>query len=555
MTSTMHPPFKNPFTTKPTDPNFTSTSQEYLLPRYNSYTTSTTQPSEIAWPGTNIPCVATTLQAGSPSKPSRAGFWAKVFLTFVFVAFLVMLGVGGWILTRNPRASQAPLPQTPNPPPSSTPPDRRRYSLRKRPSTTAVLTSWLDEDCTDDYDPKIERALLRQKRSSKRPKQRPSLIVTMQADKEFLASLPIYQDDIDMPDASDTAPDTTDHKHSPKPEESKPQPCKPCQDAGAVCSLVENPDAFPCEQCVVNFVPCDSIPPETHPPFQINTQHDETNSSKQDNVLKPGDANPAPDPITTTTAKEPSPLPPETIPQPPIPIPIPSTTSPPTTRTIHTSLTHPITFLTNPLSLPCHFCTNFTYGLLGTGPPQTIEVLDLTRGTYIPLSPPNPPPLTRICPTCSLTRLHILRCPTKHTPILPIKNFSPTTFDFAAAYTTLTTTPPRMTNPWCSLCPNPAIFGCGAPQTETIYLEKVVDRKSVEAKGCGLLLCERCEVLMRVLGGRVEEVVKRNERDDGVDGGREGRRGAFGGGVGECLVEEEVCGGVSIGGDFVGIWI
>ena len=25
---------------------------------------------------------------------------------------------------------------------------------------------------------------------------------------------------------------------------------------------------------------------------------------------------------------------------------------------------------------------------------------------------------------------------------------------------------------------------------------------------------------MRVLGGRVEEVVKRNERDDGVDGGR-----------------------------------
>ncbi|OOF99551.1 hypothetical protein ASPCADRAFT_1227 [Aspergillus carbonarius ITEM 5010] len=127
--------------------------------------------------------------------------------------------------------------------PNSTPPDRYRYSLRKRSSTTAVLTSWLDEDCTDDYDPKVERALLRQKRSSKRPKQRPSLIVTMQAGKDFLASLSIYQDD--LPDASDTALDTTDHNHTIKPEEPKSQPCKACREAGAVCSMLENPGAFP----------------------------------------------------------------------------------------------------------------------------------------------------------------------------------------------------------------------------------------------------------------------------------------------------------------------
>ncbi|RAK97253.1 putative C6 finger domain protein [Aspergillus ibericus CBS 121593] len=426
---------------------------------------------------------------------------------------------------------------------TSTPPDRRQYSFRKRSPTTAILTSWIDEDCTDDYDPKIERAQLRQKRLSKRPKTTPSLIVTVhmasEAGKAFLASLPIYQDD--GPDAAE--PPTADNSHILEQDELQAQTCKACRDSGPACSLVQNPDAFPCEQCIGSTRYCKLFSPGIDPTFQINTQ--ELTSFGQDdaNTLDPDVAEPVPNTISTiTNPTDSSTLRPFTQPQ-DIPL-LPAlttttTTTTTTTRTIHTSLTHPITFTfpfpsTHPhqiptTTLPCHFCTNFTYALFGTGPPQTIPILDLGHGTYIPLPSPSPspnqppPPPTRICPTCALSRLHILRCPTHH--IIPIKGFSPTTFDFPAAYATLipfptTPNPKTPKNPWCTLCPHPAFFGCSTPQTQTIYLEPITDPTSLDAKGCGLLLCERCEVLMRIYGGSVEEVVRRNRRDDGVIGGR-----------------------------------
>ncbi|PYI08525.1 hypothetical protein BO78DRAFT_416696 [Aspergillus sclerotiicarbonarius CBS 121057] len=464
----------------------------------------------------------------------------------------------------------------PNPKSSTTtttttnaPPHRHQYSLRKRSPTTTVLTSWLDEDRTDDYDPKIERAQLRQKRLAKKPKITPSLIVTVhmasQVGKEFLASLPIYQDD--GPDTGGGHVEISDTCIL-KSDEFKIRICKPCKELGsACCSLVQNPDAFPCEQCIGSTTCCEIVLPEVDMAFRIGTQQEEEidsfehgNAFQNELVLNPittaGSStvpllNQSPNtiqplPSTSTPTLPPHITPPSTY----YPNPNPTTTTTTTTTTasttasttpttttktltIPTSLTHPITFLheLKDTNLPCTFCTNFTYGLFGTGPPKPISVMDLGRGTFIPLplstpsplspippttstTPLSPSPLpspkgTRICSIHTLTHLHILSCPT-HT-IIPIKSLSPTTFNFHSAYASLTLTPPVMKNPWCSICPHPAFYGCGTLQKTNRYFEEVEDgnggdrdggREKRGMKGCGLLLCERCEVLMRAVLAR-----------------------------------------------------
>ena len=49
-------------------------------------------------------------------------------------------------------------------------------------------------------------------------------------------------------------------------------------------------------------------------------------------------------------------------------------------------------------------------------------------------------------------------------------------------------------------------------QSRDVYLEEITDSQAMGV-GCGLLLCERCEVLMRMYKGKVEDVVRRNEED------------------------------------------
>ncbi|RAK97254.1 uncharacterized protein BO80DRAFT_448594 [Aspergillus ibericus CBS 121593] len=71
-------------------------SKEPLLPRYDSCNTLTTQPSRTAWPGTETAVTTTNSRA---ARPSRAEFWAKTFLTFVFLATVVLAGLGAaWII-------------------------------------------------------------------------------------------------------------------------------------------------------------------------------------------------------------------------------------------------------------------------------------------------------------------------------------------------------------------------------------------------------------------------------------------------------------------------
>ncbi|PYI08524.1 hypothetical protein BO78DRAFT_385149 [Aspergillus sclerotiicarbonarius CBS 121057] len=95
----MIPRTQNPYL----DPDLESLpaySRDPLLPKYSSHNTiTTTQPSQIVWPGVDT-TYTTTSRGTRANRPSRASLWAKIFLIFVFVAFLVMLALGVWIVPR-----------------------------------------------------------------------------------------------------------------------------------------------------------------------------------------------------------------------------------------------------------------------------------------------------------------------------------------------------------------------------------------------------------------------------------------------------------------------
>ncbi|PYH74724.1 putative C6 finger domain protein [Aspergillus vadensis CBS 113365] len=435
--------------------------------------------------------------------------------------------------------------------PTTTPPTRE-YSLRKRPppvtTPTTILTSWRDEDDStddDDYDPRIERAYLRRKKPAKRAKTENgnlSLIVKIkinmesEAGKAFLDTLGMYQDDDNDPIVDEKRTKIMGDEDIVEGMSIPSSACKPCIEKGRSCSITsthllndQEPDTgtmkYPCEQCIQDTIICEPMPTQPIPTV--------------------------PNPYTS-----------------------PSTTPPPETHpsiiqtitTITTSLTHPITL--TPTSQTCSFCPSLPYSLFGQyQPPRTISVLPILPrgnklGDYMELHPQlstTTSIITRICVTCALERLRIMLCGT-HTPtlstsslapssessstseskstsqsissptthkILPLKGYDPNTFDFETAYKNLAsssssflssacslqpTTTTTTTNPWCSLCPHPAFYGCARLQSRDVYLEEITEPQAMGV-GCGLLLCERCEVLMRMFKGRVEDVVRRNEED------------------------------------------
>ncbi|KAL2008450.1 hypothetical protein VTN00DRAFT_6644 [Thermoascus crustaceus] len=183
-------------------------------------------------------------------------------------------------------------------------------------------------------------------------------------------------------------------------------------------------------------------------------------------------------------------------------------------RIITTSFAHPINFAyepTSPKDKPCHFCTDFTYGMLGLGEVK-VEVIDY-RDRQLRLRRDR-------------RRAHRRRSRTHP------DGYDPESFDYAAAFATLepstttTTTPtdgssgdggtPVLQNPWCMLCPNPAFFGCITTQSLNKFQEPVTP--SPDAVGCGLLLCANCAGLMQIPHCDVAKVVKRNRERDGQDG-------------------------------------
>jgi hypothetical protein len=172
----------------------------------------------------------------------------------------------------------------------------------------------------------------------------------------------------------------------------------------------------------------------------------------------------------------------------------------PKTLEISTSFVHPIAFNHLPNedgSDPCHFCSDFAFGIVGLGR-RMVEVVDLGDGRYDERRNGHSQTghqATRMCSNCVQRRLRVGKC-LGH-KFVAIQGLSPDFFDFKAAYNTLVPSvigqKRSAKNAWCSICPTPGFFQCR----------------------CGMILCEMCEIMARVFDNDLGKIVTRIEAEAG----------------------------------------
>ncbi|KAK2798927.1 hypothetical protein FQN50_008658 [Emmonsiellopsis sp. PD_5] len=201
----------------------------------------------------------------------------------------------------------------------------------------------------------------------------------------------------------------------------------------------------------------------------------------------------------------------------------------PITTTIQTSFAHPIDFTHQPSrnpSKPCHWCHDFTYGILGLGQIE-VQATDYRNGKgYTEIGPGHVSAgsePSRMCSSCAMVRICIIECngtPATHT-MVPIEGVDEKTFDEAAAFDSLfavdgLTGTCTGRNAWCSVCVSPAFYRCvGAPGEDS--LARAMAEMGMEGgRGCGLVLCGRCAQVMREMKGSLRKVIT-GRKKDGVE--------------------------------------
>lgn len=188
---------------------------------------------------------------------------------------------------------------------------------------------------------------------------------------------------------------------------------------------------------------------------------------------------------------------------------------------IKTCWAHPIDFKHVPsLGKPCHFCSDFRYGIHGYGPldveviqyPDTVGFEETGDGHRS-----KGKEATRMCIYCGLARLYISRCQ-KHRFRKTEASTSP---ELHALYTKQVLAedwnPPlqRGAFPTCSLCQYPAAWSCCADQKEDQYRQKLTPTAGKD-KGCGLLVCNRCHFRVIMDGGVLKKETLAPPGDDEV---------------------------------------
>lgn len=165
--------------------------------------------------------------------------------------------------------------------------------------------------------------------------------------------------------------------------------------------------------------------------------------------------------------------------------------------TIQTTWAHPIDFKHVPTDKkPCHFCSDFRYGIFGYGELEIHAIKYRDSPDYEETGDGHRSEgweATRMCVKCSLSRLYISRC--KCHSILPfgtrstalenryfsqLEDWQPHQPKLKAG--SLTT---------CSLCPRSAHWRCGADQHLNMVGMRISSLKG-KGMGCGLLLCDDC---------------------------------------------------------------
>ena len=295
--------------------------------------------------------------------------------------------------------------------------------------------------------------------------------------------------------------------------------CTQCREAKKYCSLRYNRNGGTCKRCVGLEKICtfEAISDarrkeesktirDIHSPMDISSKTLTQNSSQ----TQTGDSLP-----TDLSPREEKPLMCKR--SPPVSSPHTSTEKnvfSGTTRMIKTRLAHPVTFnhqVPEDGSTFCHWCNDYSYGLIGLGEVR-VEVIDDNGGVgYIEIEGGHTAQgrdPSRMCHQCTTSRLFIACCQ-KH-DIQPIESATPDIFDGIEVLEWLQ--PNLMSSApfeWCSICVRPASFACKNPSAMGPSLMK--DDLDEEA-GCGLRLCEGCAVTLRFeLDGRLDELINKLE--------------------------------------------
>ena len=171
------------------------------------------------------------------------------------------------------------------------------------------------------------------------------------------------------------------------------------------------------------------------------------------------------------------------------------------TKFITTQLTHPVTFNYVPLngssSLPCHWCDDMIYGLLGLGAVR-VEVIDNQDGQgYIEVAGGHAAEChlpSRMCSSCTLERLMIAACGSHDMQPLPGMDLA--SFDFGSVTDHMTPgTAASAPFAWCSVCPSPAFYACRRKPplcNDDDDDESEAGHVLGNVHGCGLRLCAGC---------------------------------------------------------------
>ena len=183
------------------------------------------------------------------------------------------------------------------------------------------------------------------------------------------------------------------------------------------------------------------------------------------------------------------------------------------TQFIKTKLAYPVE-LDWDGDAPCQWCMDVGHGILGLGPLLEVEVLDMHDGNgYIEVSGGyfgagiGP---SRMCTECTTERLEIAACLEHQIQDLQqIEGMNVNEFDFTCVMDYLM---PGMAASapfsWCSVCPNPAFYGCCKPIDSEINALVAVEGAE-QQHGCGLKLCNNCaESLVHEKGGDLEALVE-----------------------------------------------
>lgn len=180
--------------------------------------------------------------------------------------------------------------------------------------------------------------------------------------------------------------------------------------------------------------------------------------------------------------------------------------------TISTSFAHPIKLNHSPPangSKPCHWCHDFTYGLLGLGQLQVKVKEKLDGSGYLELGDGHiarGKEPSRMCRSCRTERSRIVRCPSHI--MQPIKELDERKFDFRRAFQTLFPDSREgrciKRNLWCALCISPAFYRCTRGHAEKEGGGSKLD--------CGLSLCGTCARIIGTHGGSIYQLIETRKK-------------------------------------------